>query len=188
MDVQAVEHDFEQEQRRWKALNDAGHEAYGRRKHVVAEEKFKEALDLAEKWGKTESLKDRQDVRGWLALSLNNLGALYQAQGKYGLAEEMYQRSLKMKQELFGEDHKEVAPALQNLASVLCARSHFLAAEPMFRKALAIKEREFGAFDKELLITLKNYSLALKRLQRDAEAAALDERIEKIEGLNLQAK
>jgi tetratricopeptide (TPR) repeat protein len=55
---------------------------------------------------------DHPDV----ATSLNNLAALYQAQGRYGEAEPLYQRSLHIREQQLGADHPDVATSLNNLA------------------------------------------------------------------------
>ncbi len=54
-------------------------------------------------------------ARSWPA-SLNNLAALYQAQGRYAEAEPLYRRSLAIVEKALGPDHPDVATILENYA------------------------------------------------------------------------
>ena len=53
-----------------------------------------------------------------LATSLNNLAALYRAQGQYDRAEPLYKRSLAIREEALGTEHPDVAQSLNNLAEL----------------------------------------------------------------------
>lgn len=176
-----VVEEYEKEVAEWQALSEAGHEAYGRKKLVVSEEKFVAALKLAESWNEKDSLKESDDVKGRLSKTLNNLGAIYHAQGKYGMAEEAYNRALAIKEKLFGAEHTEVAVCLQNLAAVFSARGMLDKASPLYEKALAIKESAFGEMHPDLLTVLKNYELLLRRLRRKEESEKVLARIKQIE-------
>ena len=68
----------------------------------------KKALELAEK-----SLGPDHPT---VATSLNNLAALFQAQGQYTQAEPLYRRSLAIREKSLGPDHPDVATSLNNLA------------------------------------------------------------------------
>jgi len=48
--------------------------------------------------------------------ALNNLALVYDAQGKYADAEELYKRALEIKEKALGSDHPNVAKTLYNLA------------------------------------------------------------------------
>ena len=50
--------------------------------------------------------------------SLNNLAALYNAQGQYAKAEPLYQRSLAIREKALGPEHPDVANSLNNLAEL----------------------------------------------------------------------
>jgi tetratricopeptide (TPR) repeat protein len=58
---------------------------------------------------------DHPDV----APGLNNLAALYYAQGQYAKAEPLYQRSLAIYEKALGPDHPDVAKSLENYAALL---------------------------------------------------------------------
>lgn len=50
--------------------------------------------------------------------SLNNLAALYQAQGRYAEAEPLKKRSMEIFEKTLGKHHPDVATTLNNLASL----------------------------------------------------------------------
>jgi tetratricopeptide (TPR) repeat protein len=49
---------------------------------------------------------------------LNNLARLYQAQGKYAVAEPLYGRSLKIVEKALGPEHTQVATTCENMAGL----------------------------------------------------------------------
>ena len=79
-----------------------------------------------------------------MATSLNNLAALYQAQGKYGEAEPLYQRALAIWEKALGPEHPDVATSLNNLAGLYYAQGKYEEAEPLYQRALAIWKRPWG--------------------------------------------
>ncbi len=177
----ATELDLEKELADWLSVSEQGHAAYGRRKLVPAELKFKEAVEIVEKLCNEPAHKDDEELKGKLGKSLNNLGAVYHAQGKFGLAEEAYQKALDLKIQLFGEEHFETAFCFQNLAAVHSARKQFDKAEPLYQRAIAIKEKTYGENSEELLTSLKNLLMLFQKMERTAEAEALEQRIKSIE-------
>src|SRR5438093_2874533 len=72
-------------QTRWAAHNAEGQEAYSKGRYAEAERAYKLALEEAESFGE-------QDPR--FATSLNNLGVVFSAQGKYASAEPLFSRAL----------------------------------------------------------------------------------------------
>jgi tetratricopeptide (TPR) repeat protein len=177
----ATELDLEKELADWLSVSEQGHAAYGRRKLVPAELKFKEAVAIAEKLCKEPTHKNDEELQGKLGKSLNNLGAVYHAQGKFGLAEEAYQKALDLKIQLFGEEHYETAFCFQNLAAVHSARAQFDKAEPLYLKAISIKEKTYGENSEELLTSLKNLLMLFQKMERKEEAEKLEARIKAIE-------
>jgi tetratricopeptide (TPR) repeat protein len=155
----------------WKAAVEAGNDAYERGRIAEAEVKFVEALKEAETFGE-------DDAR--LALSLNNLAAIYHTMGKYTMAEPLYTRSLDIKKKLHGEDHDEVALNLHNLAVLYSARRMYPVAEKYYKEAIAVKSRLHGEHHPELLNTLKYYAQLLKVQNRPVEMHLLEARMKEI--------
>ena len=100
-------------QRLWESHIAAGQEAYQRGDYAGAERWLTAALQKAQEFG-------FQDSR--LALSLNNLAGLYQAQGRHAEAEHLYQRALTIGEKVLGPDHPSVATRLNNLAALYRAQ------------------------------------------------------------------
>ncbi len=116
----------------WNTLNAAGIEAYQRGDYAEAEKRWSAALKEAEGFGP-------QDPR--LATSLNNLGFLYQAQGRYAEAEPLYQRALAIKEKALGPEHPSVATSLENYAALLRNTGRTTEAAKMKARAKAIRAR-----------------------------------------------
>lgn len=173
----------------WKRLVEEGNAAFEGQRTAVAEIHFKSALELAEKlFDRSRASAANADGENTQAIrltkSLNNLAALYHVQGKYGLAEELYEKCLDLKLDLYGEEHLEVAVNLHNLAVLHSAKRTFLKAELLYKRTLEIREKLLGAEHPELVPVLKNYALLLKKTNRKEESAKLEERAVAIEGAN----
>ena len=82
-----------------------------------------------------------------IAASLNNLGELYRAQGRYDGAESMYVEALAMDRRLHGaeKDHPMIAGSLNNLAALYESQERHGEVEPLMVEALAMERRMHGA-------------------------------------------
>jgi tetratricopeptide (TPR) repeat protein len=120
-----------------------------------------------------------------LAKSLNNLAALYHLQGKFFLAENLYDRCLDIKLALYGEEHLETAINLHNLAVLNCAKKKWEKAEILFKRALEIREKLLSENDPELIPILKNYGIMLRKTLRDDDAKSVEARMAAIEALKV---
>ena len=79
---------------------------------------------------------DHSDV----ALSLYNLGLLYQNQDRYaGCRVTSNKRSLAIREKALGTDHPDVAASLNNLAQLYRAQGRYAEAEPLYKRSLPIK-------------------------------------------------
>ena len=78
---------------------------------------------------------DHPDV----AISLNNLAALYDTQGDYAKAEPLYERSLAVLEKALGPDHPSVATSLENLAALYRTTNRDAEAELMEKRAAKIR-------------------------------------------------
>jgi tetratricopeptide (TPR) repeat protein len=155
----------------WKSAVEAGNAAFADGKVAQAETHFLEAASQAEAFG-------QRDPR--LSLSLNNLAAIYQRQGKFTMAEPLYLRSLDIKRQHHAGDHQEVALNLHNLAVLYSARRLYPVAEKYYKETLEMKERLFGKEHPELLNTLKYYAQLMKVLNRPIDMKLLESRMAEI--------
>ena len=76
-----------------------------------------------------------------MATDLNNLAALYQAQGNYAEAEPLYQRALAIDEKALGPEHPDVATSLENYASLLRETGRAGDAAEMETRAQAIRAK-----------------------------------------------
>ncbi len=76
-----------------------------------------------------------------VSLSLNNLAALYLAQGKYTEAEPLFQRALIVLTRAVGPEHPVVATMLESYARMLRVLNRHDEAEKMEARAQAIRAK-----------------------------------------------
>ena len=94
-----------------------------------------------------------------VAPSLNNLGLVYQAQGKYGSAREVYERALAIREETLGPDHDLVASTLSNLGFLLRYLGDYASARLMLERAISILETSLGPNHPDLQQPLVNLGI-----------------------------
>ncbi len=151
----------------WKKLIEEGNASYERGKIPEAELKFLAALEEAEKFGE-------EDPR--LALSLNNLAAMYHEQGKYTMAEPLYLRALDIRKKIHAEIHADIALNHHNLALLYSARRMYPIAEKHYKTALEMKEELYGKEALELVNTLQYYAQLMKVQNRLVERQLFESR------------
>jgi CHAT domain-containing protein/Tfp pilus assembly protein PilF len=120
--------------------------------------RFQEAIPLTER-----SLSLRERALGPrhpdVAISLNNLARLYQAQGAYARAEPLYARALGIRQKALGAMHPDVAASLNNLGELYFAQAAYAHAEPLFVRALDIREKMLGAMHPDVAESLNDLAV-----------------------------
>src|SRR5579859_3520848 len=92
----------------WETYRDAGLQQYQAGHYPEAEKLLRSALQAAEQLNPGGRR---------VAKTLNDLGLLYEAQGKYAEAEPLYTRSLAIMQSIRGADDFETATVMSNLAN-----------------------------------------------------------------------
>ena len=75
-----------------------------------------------------------------VAASLNNLAALYQAEGQYAAAEPLYTRALAINEKARGPDHPDVATLLENISALYTNMGKTDEAEKLTDRAAKIRE------------------------------------------------
>jgi tetratricopeptide (TPR) repeat protein len=144
-----------------------------------AQGRYVEAGEFSE-----QALAIREEILGPdhldVGVSLNNLAGLYEAQGRYKEAEKFYLRAITITQQSTTSDHPYLGTSLNNLAALYHAWEKYEQAEELYLRAITIAEQKFEKDHPHVIKSLQNYALLLKDMQRDAEAAALEKRIEKI--------
>jgi tetratricopeptide (TPR) repeat protein len=90
------------------------------------------------------------------ATSLNNLGALLQAQGELAGARPYYERALEIREKALGPDHPDTATSLNNLGNLLQALGDLVGARPYYERALVIHEKVLGPDHPDTAMNLNN--------------------------------
>ncbi len=75
---------------------------------------------------------------------LDLMGRVYQSLGRYDQARPLVERSLKVRQAVFGPDHESVGESLAHLGEISTLQGHYDAAEAELAQALALWERTVG--------------------------------------------
>jgi eukaryotic-like serine/threonine-protein kinase len=103
----------------------------------------------------------------------NTIGCVYFELGQYGQAQAMYERSLVLIRQAFGNDDVAVADTLHNLAELLRHIGRTGKAVENERQAVAIYEKLFGRQCGKVGISLNNLGFALINEGKRAEAVAV---------------
>ena len=156
---------------RWETHIAAGVSAYKQGRYAEAEQWLRDAVKEA------EAVKP-QDLR--LARSLNDLGVVYYAQGKYAEAVPLYERALVIQGKILGREHPDVALTLNNLAALYHAQGKYYKAEPLYERSLAIRENSLGPLHPELLPILSGLAAVYRDRGKPSEADQVQDRIKAI--------
>lgn len=119
-----------------RLLYRAGHYLLERLQYLEAEPFVQQALTIREKVLGPEHLDT--------ATSLNDLGWLYQCQGKYEQAETPVRRALAIREKVLGSEHLDTASSLNELAWLYERQGKYDPAEPRAQQVLAIREKVLG--------------------------------------------
>lgn len=84
------------------------------------------------------------EIVGWFLRLMNLLSA----------AEPFTERALKLREDIFGKDHPEVALSIHSLAELYRAQQKFSGARALYQRALSIREKRFGAESAEVAAIL----------------------------------
>ncbi len=131
---------------KWVKALTAGMNAYEAGKMGDAVNAFEEGLKAARR---LYNAADYPDGHNNLATILNNLGFLYESQGKTAAAEPLLTDALAMTKRLFKGDHPDVARSLNNLGSLYESQGKTADAEPLLTDALAVYRRLAAAYARD---------------------------------------
>ena len=94
--------------------------------------------------------------------SMNNLAALFQAQGDYAAARPLYERALELCKQVQGERHPGTITSMNNLAMLLKAQGDFAAARPLYERALELRKEVQGELHPDTILTMNNLAQLLQ--------------------------
>jgi tetratricopeptide (TPR) repeat protein len=148
----------------WDALNQEAVGLYRAGKYARAVVVARKALEVAEQSAGTSHPA--------VAISLDNLALLYEAQGDYAKAEPLFKRSLALQEEALGRDHPGLTASLNHLAGNYKKRGDYANAEPLCKRSLTISEKTSGTDHPDVATSLNNLA-GLYQAQRDKPKAEL---------------
>ncbi|KAI0197415.1 hypothetical protein EV127DRAFT_450364 [Xylaria flabelliformis] len=90
--------------------------------------------------------------------------------GRYKEAEEIYQQTLDLKEEVLGEKHPNTLSTMNNLALVFSKQGRYKEAEEIYQQTLSVKEEVLGRKHPDTLITINNLAYNLFWQDRYEEA------------------
>jgi Tfp pilus assembly protein PilF len=108
--------------------------------------------------------------------TFNNLGNLYNDQGKLDEAEEMYQRALQGREKALGRDHTSTLETVNNLGILYADQGKLDKAEEMYQQALQGFEEALGRDHTSTLNTFNNLGILYRRQGKLDKAEEMYER------------
>ncbi|MEK7757973.1 MAG: tetratricopeptide repeat protein, partial [Planctomycetota bacterium] len=106
-----------------------------------------------------------------VAVSLNDLASLRNAQGRHAEGESLLREALMIQRRLHGDKHVDVASTMQSLGAALRTQHKYEEAEPFYRSALAMRRELLGAEHIDVAQTVNSLALLL---QNKADYAAAE--------------
>ncbi len=69
---------------------------------------------------------------------INNLALLYEIQGRYGEAELLLKKALRLREMVLGREHPDTLSSINGLALLYNSQGRYEKAEPLFKRALQL--------------------------------------------------
>lgn len=117
-----------------------------------AQNDINEIKVLRDKISEYEKLGDT--VNKNYLIECNNLAHLYEDNKNYSQAEKIFQKTLKIRQNLVGSNHLDVATSLIHLSDLYYAQAKYAAAEPFCVKSLNIRSELLSEKNVVYIVTL----------------------------------
>jgi tetratricopeptide (TPR) repeat protein len=91
-----------------------------------------------------------------LALYLNWAGYAFYDAALYDKVKSLFERSLAIREKVFGDEHPDVALSLNNLAGLHQTQGNYDQAKPLYERSLAIREKVFGKEHPDVALSFNN--------------------------------
>ena len=165
---------------RWQDLDSAGQYAMVTGNYSEAEQQFNKAIRIAGEQG------DKDNPA--LYATLTRLAGVYQKQGKFEMAETIYKNTIEKIEKSDSPNSVNLAPILLDLGKLYSQSDRLKEAEAIHKRAIAIVEASFGHDDPRLLDWLDGYAQTKRKLGKDDEAKAMEDRARDIRKAHPGAK
>jgi serine/threonine protein kinase/tetratricopeptide (TPR) repeat protein len=113
--------------------------------------------------------------------SMNSLGILKEAQGKYGEAESLHAEILQIQRRMLGPEHAETLESMTNLAAVLVNQGRREEGTHLLHDALEGMRRVLGEENRETLGTMNNLANLYREVGKYSAAESLHVRVLEIQ-------
>jgi len=117
-----------------------------------------------------QELTDQPAIQATL---METMGTVYTSLGLYDQAATLLYSALKKRQELYGDEHFEVARSLERLGEVLTLKAEYATAAEMFREALAVRRNLLGEEHPDVAESMAGLANVLSLQGEFAEAEPL---------------
>ena len=107
---------------------------------------------------------------------LNRTGTYLRDRAAYALAEPLFQRALRIREQHLGPEHADTAATLNNLAALYWQQGRYAEAEPLFQNALHIREQYLGPEHPLVALALNNLAFLSSQLGKDEQVELLYQR------------
>lgn len=145
----------------WSILNHDGLEELSKGNNQVAEQKFLEALRLAERYGP-------EDLR--VAATLNNLASVYEKKGMVAESIPLMRRSATIFEHTYGPDYAGLGVILANLGRVYGKQRDFEESLAFYERAIKVMGNADRPNKDQLADAMDGYAEVLKKQSRFDEA------------------
>ena len=131
----------------WEQYNETGRRLFAEGDLAGAEDAFVAAIAEAERAG-GDPLQ--------LASSLGNLAQLKYQQKDHLRAEDLFRRTLELREQSLGSDHPSVLTSINNLAALYVSRGALDEAEPLLKRAMGASAKRVESAQTDLCVNLNN--------------------------------
>ena len=146
----------------------------GRRDNITTEERLRLLLE-AESIAKT--LEENSENEGNL---LYSLGIVYYSQGEYEKALEYYEKSLKIRLSILGENHPSMARSYNNIGIVYISQGEYERALEYIEKSLKIRLSIFGENNPDVAESFNDKGVVYRNQDEHEKALVYNEKSLKI--------
>lgn len=135
---------------------------------AIAAQKYAEAEESLQEAGKLAESFKREDERRFVPAEM--LAEVLEKSGRAPQAEELLQKSVEARKNLYGPMHRKFADGLNRLASFYYEQNRFPEAEPVCKQVLNIYEKIYGATHEKLALTAGQLAITLQQQNKLEEA------------------
>lgn len=120
-----------------------------------------------------DAARDNPADKRHLAATLTEIGIAQSRQGNHAEAQELHERALAMREEMYGPNDEMVAQSLNFLAASYYQNQRYDDAEQAFARALQIRRDLFGANDRRTGLSMNNLAFFYAAIGRYDDADPL---------------